>query len=643
MLFRSEKSVTTPEQYPLSLNSLRVACNQTTSREPVVDFDEATVQHALDELRDLELVTRNKAPGERAIKFRHRAHEVFDLDSAARAIVCVLMLRGEQSVGELKQRCERLHAFASSTEIETTLAELSNREFVAILARKPGQKESRWKELLSDSTATVTATQPAPDHEATASGTISVGTPSPVAPHGVAAKTMVIRNPATGREIRSVEVADEVEIAAKLKRARSGQRAWAARSYAQRAEAVDRWRQLIDEHAEACAQIMTSETGKAITHSRNELNAVGERFTYYIDHCEAVIEPQIVRLEADLEERITFEPRGVVAHISAWNYPYFVGLNSLVPALLTGNAVLYKPSELATMTGLQLVDLAHRAGIPSDVLQCVTGGGATGAALVTSGVDVIGFTGSFPTGRAIARAAAERLVPVQLELGGKDAAYVCDDVDIAITAASVAEGALYHAGQSCCAIERVYVHERIWESFVTAFVAAAAHWQPGDPLDDSTNMGALAREQQPALLAAQVSDAIAKGGRVLLGGTSPVGPGNWFAATVIVDVDHTAAVLREESFGPIIALVRVANDEAALVQFHDTEFGLTGSIFTRDRERAERFLGRLDVGTVYWNCSDRTTTRLPWAGRRQSGLGVSMGVAGIKAFVHEKSWHCRPA
>ncbi len=633
--------MTTPDQYPLSLNAVRVACNQTTNREPVVDLTEATVQHALDELRELELVTRNKAAGERAIKFRHRAHEVFDLDRPAQAVVCVLMLRGEQTVGELKQRCERLHGFSSTQDVEVVLDDLARREFVVMLARRPGHKENRWKELLSD-TAESAGSGPSAGQRAVPKVPAVATVPIVVATHAQVSKTMSIRNPATGEEIRTVEVADEVEIAAKLKRARSAQPAWAGRSYEQRAATVARWRDQIAEHAETSAQIMTAETGKAIAHSRNELNAVGERIDYYLDHCAGVVEPQKVRIEADLEERITYEPRGVVAHISAWNYPYFVGLNSLVPALLTGNTVLYKPSELATMTGLHIVDLAHRSGIPADVLQCVTGGGATGAALVTSGVDLVGFTGSYPTGRAIAKAAADRLVPVQLELGGKDAAYVCDDVDVDAVAPAVVEGALYHAGQSCCAIERVYVHEHIWEQFLAAFVAAAATWIPGDPLDSATNMGALARAEQPALLAAQVEDAVSKGGRVLLGGQRPDGPGNWFPVTVIVDVDHTAAVMREESFGPIIALMRVADDDAALAHFHDSEFGLTGSIFTRERVRAERFLSRLDVGTVYWNCSDRTTTRLPWAGRRHSGLGVSMGTAGIKAFVHEKSWHARP-
>ncbi len=648
-----EKAITTPDQYPLSLNSLRLACNQSTNRDPVVDYDDATVQHALDGLRDRGLASRNKAPGERAIKFRHHANQVLELSDAHAALIGVLLLRGAQTPGELKQRCERIHSFATTAEVEGGLAALVEREMVVVQPRRPGQKERRWIDLVTahDGSALIgleaegvserAAHDPAQSlHRGSHSGVAAASVIHAAA--STAPKTMTIVNPASGVTIRTVEIHNETEIAAKLKRARRAQRDWAARAYEDRAAAVSRWRDLIVANAEACAQITTQETGKAIAQSRNELNAVSERMSYFIDNAHTVLVADTVTIEADLEEHTTYEPRGVVAHISAWNYPYFVGLNSLVPALLTGNAVLYKPSELATLTGLKLVDLAHAAGIPADVLQCVTGAAATGAALVTSGVDLVGFTGSFATGRAIARVAAERLIPLQLELGGKDAAYVCDDVDIEAAAEAVAGGAFYNAGQSCCAVERVYVHERIWEPFVAAFVRSAEQWQLGDPSDDDTTLGALARPQQAALLAQQISDATEKGARVLLGGEAPNQPGNWFPATVVVDVDHSMAIMREESFGPIIGLMRVVDDVAAVERFGESEYGLTGSIMTQDRDRAERFLRQIDVGTVYWNCNDRTTPRLPWAGRRHSGLGVSMGLAGIKAFVHEKSWHLRP-
>ncbi len=634
-----EKAKTTPDAYPLSLNSLRVACNQSTNRDPVVSYDDATVQAALDGLRELQLATRSKAPGERAIKFKHRADETLVLNDRQYALICVLMLRGAQTPGELKQRTERINTFDGVDDVQATLDELGERQMVTMLERRPGQKEHRWIQLLCapeesdsrsevvvsfDSAPTVTR-EPRPSHAPT-----------------VADKTMAIINPATGDTIRTVEVADDVEIAAKLKRARVTQKTWAARDLAERIAIMQLWKALIADNLEACAQVVTAETGKAIAHSRNELSAIGERIDYYCDHVASVIEPVVIDASPTLEERISYEPRGVVAHISAWNYPYFVGLNSIVPALLTGNAVMYKPSELATMTGLQLVDFAHRAGVPADAFQCVVGKGPTGAALVESGVDLVCFTGSFGTGRAIAKAAADRLIPVQLELGGKDAVYVADDVDVDAVAASVIEGVMYNAGQSCCAIERVYVHARIWEPFVAAMRDAAGEWRPGDPQRDTTNMGALARAEQPAMLQAQVDDAVAKGARVLIGGELLQRSGNWYPATVVVDATHNMMLMREESFGPVIGVARVRDDDHAQELFDDTEFGLTGSIFTKDRARAEAFLGSVDTGTVYWNCSDRTAVRLPWAGRRHSGLGVSMSTAGMRAFVQEKAWHCRP-
>jgi acyl-CoA reductase-like NAD-dependent aldehyde dehydrogenase len=312
-----------------------------------------------------------------------------------------------------------------------------------------------------------------------------------------------------------------------------------------------------------------------------------------------------------------------------------------VPALLTGNAVLYKPSEHATLTGLAIVDALHRAGVPFDVLHAVPGAGPTGAALVNADVDLVCFTGSHATGAKVAVAAAQRLSRAQLELGGKDPAYVCDDVDVDDTAIAVAEGLFYNAGQSCCAIERLYVHERVWQPFLDALVAIVESYTVGDPTDPATDLGPLARAEQIGVLEQELIDARGKGARVVVGGSHIDRPGNWFEPTIVVDVDHHMALMREESFGPVIGVQKVSGDDEAVRLMDDTVYGLTAAVFTPDRERATRILERLDTGSVYWNCSDRTSVCLPWAGRRRSGLGVSMGEAGIKAFVREKAWHLR--
>jgi acyl-CoA reductase-like NAD-dependent aldehyde dehydrogenase len=272
-------------------------------------------------------------------------------------------------------------------------------------------------------------------------------------------------------------------------------------------------------------------------------------------------------------------------------------------------------------------------------MQTVVGGGGTGAALVVADIDMVCFTGSYATGLKVAAAAADRLLRVQLELGGKDAAYVCDDVDVEDAALAVAEGAFYNAGQSCSAIERVFVHEAIWDRFVDALVEVVGAYRVGDPSEDATELGPVARAAQLDLLDEQLVDAVANGGRVLCGGKRVDRDGNWYEPTVVVDAGVRSALMRDESFGPVIGVARVASDDEACRLMNDTEFGLGASVFAREQARAEKILAGLDVGNAYWNTSDRSSVRLPWAGRRHSGTGVSMSESGVRQFVKEKAWH----
>jgi acyl-CoA reductase-like NAD-dependent aldehyde dehydrogenase len=637
-----EKSVTTPDAYPLSLNALLAACNQSTNRDPVVRYDEATIERALERLRELELSRRVRGAGQRVVKHRHVADEGLGINQAELAVLGVLLLRGPQTPGELKSRTERWHRFGALEHVEQALVGLAGRGLAERQDRLPGQKEARWVERLTatDVSGTTESREPAPasvDDGAADGATTSAGMrPATGAP---LQHSLEIRNPATGAVVRSVAVTENGEIDRKLARARRAQPAWAAQPYATRSAVLLAFADLLAAEAEECAQLTTRELGKPIRQSRNEIRAVGERILWNVDHAEQVVASRTVTEDDGLVERVTYEPVGVVAHVSAWNYPYFVGLNSIVPALLTGNAVLYKPSEHATLTGLRLVDLLHRAGVPVDVVQAVVGGRPTGAALVASPVDMICFTGSYATGRRVALVAAERLVRVQLELGGKDAAYVCDDVDAEAAAVAVAEGAFYNCGQSCSATERVYVHEGVWDRFVAAFVEVAQSYTVGDPADERTDVGPLTRAEQIGVLEAQIADAVARGARVLCGGTRLDPPGNWFAPTVLVDADERMTVMREESFGPVIGLQRVGSDDEAVARMADTDYGLGAAVFCADEGRATRILERLDVGNAYWNTADRSCVRLPWAGRRHSGLGVSMSEAGVRSFVREKSWH----
>ncbi|MEO8536481.1 MAG: aldehyde dehydrogenase family protein [Betaproteobacteria bacterium] len=452
-----------------------------------------------------------------------------------------------------------------------------------------------------------------------------------------------ITNPATGGLILRVAADGTREVAARYAAARAAQPRWAATPIRKRIAAIARFRELVVERTEALAFTLTQEVGKPMAQSRNELKGLLARLDFFIDESARALRED--RVYADpaqkLDERVTHEPLGVVANISAWNYPYFVGSNVFVPALVAGNAVLYKASEFATLTGRHIADLLHAAGVPDDVFVPVVGGGATGAALLRQPVDGVFFTGSYATGSKIAASAARRMIKVQLELGGKDPVYVCDDVDVAATAAAVADGAFYNTGQSCCSVERIYVHESIYASFVDAFVTTVKGFRVGDPTDPATYIGPLTRRAQLDVLKRQVVDAKRKGAKLLVGGQAIARKGNWFAPTVLADVDHSMLVMRDESFGPIVGIQAVADDDAAVELMNDTSYGLTAGAYTHDVARARRLLSRVRAGSVYWNCCDRVSPRLPWSGVGHSGIGLTLSTMGIQTFTRPKAWHLR--
>ena len=454
-------------------------------------------------------------------------------------------------------------------------------------------------------------------------------------------KTLAIVNPATGAALAELRADDAPSVAAKAARARAAQPAWAARPLAERKAIVARFRERVAVELETLARTLTSEVGKPIAQSRNELNGFLGRIDFFLAEVEASTGGAEVYADAAMTERIGHEPLGVVANISAWNYPYFVGGNVFVPALLTGNAVLYKPSEFATLTGLQIARLLHASGVPEDVFVVLVGGGEVGAALVEQAVDGVFFTGSAATGAKIAAAVGPRMIRLQLELGGKDPTYVAEDADPKAAAESLADGAMYNTGQSCCSVERIYVHERIHDAFVDAFLATVAGFRVGDPAEEGTYIGAITRAPQLEVLEAQVADAVAKGGHVRAGGKRIDKAGQWFEPTVVTEANHDMLLMREESFGPVIGIQKVKGDDEAVALMNDTRYGLTAGVYTRDRARAERLLARVHAGSVYWNCCDRVSPRLPWSGVGDSGIGVTLSTYGIQTFTRLKAWHLK--
>ena len=454
---------------------------------------------------------------------------------------------------------------------------------------------------------------------------------------------LAVHSPADGQQIAELPAHDAQAVAQQAARARAAQPAWAQRPLAERLACIGRFRAGVVRDLEPLARVMTRETGKPIAMSRNELNGLLARIDFFLARTEGAIAIEDVFDEGGVRERIQHVPLGVVGNISAWNYPWFVGCNVVLPALLTGNAVLYKPSEYAAMTGLEMARLLHEAGVPHDVFVPLVGGGDTGAALLAQRIDGLFFTGSHATGARIAQAVGSRFLRLQLELGGKDPTYVCEDADPVAAAQSLADGAMYNTGQSCCSVERIYVHQAIHDAFVEAFVATVRGFKVGDPLAEDTYIGPLTRAPQLAVLDEQVADARMRGATLHLGGERLPGPGHWYAPTVFSGATHEMLLMREESFGPVIGIQKVAGDAEAVRLMNDTRYGLTAGVYTRDEARAQALLSQVNAGSVYWNCCDRVSPRLPWSGVGDSGVGLTLSTYGIQAFTRPKAWHLRRA
>jgi acyl-CoA reductase-like NAD-dependent aldehyde dehydrogenase len=453
---------------------------------------------------------------------------------------------------------------------------------------------------------------------------------------------MKIINPATEELIREIAEDDQTTIAKKYKQLQNGQPTWWAFTVQERIQCIERFYALLDEQKDELAKTLTSEIGKPLQQSYNELKGARNRIKFFIDNSAKWLGDEWITTEGTTKEKISYEPLGVIANISAWNYPYLVGVNVFIPALVGGNAVFYKPSEYATLTGLAIQQLLYQSGVPENCFQVAVGKGDVGEYLLQLPLNGYFFTGSYRTGKYIAERVASKLVPCQLELGGKDPLYVMDDVaDIDQVAAAVLEGVVYNNGQSCCAVERIYVHEKIYEPFVKAYTEQANKMVVGDPLDPATEIGPLSRKEQKEFLVAQIEDAKDKGASIAAGGNIISRKGYFIEPTVLVNVDHRMKIMKEESFGPVTGIQKVKDDNEALQLMQDTEYGLTAAIYSQSFERAETLMKQINTGTVYWNCCDRVSASLPWSGRKHSGLGATLSYQGIRAFVQPKAYHLR--
>jgi len=453
---------------------------------------------------------------------------------------------------------------------------------------------------------------------------------------------MQIINPATEEIIKNIPEDDEKSILKKFTELKLGQAAWSRVPLESRVKVLQKFAELLKNNIESLALVLTSEVGKPLQQSRNEINGACARTQWLTENANEYLSEETMVQQPELKEKIVYEPLGVIANISAWNYPYLVGVNVFVPALLAGNAVMYKPSEYSSLTGLEIEKLLKQAGVPANVFHVAVGARAVGEILLNTSFDGYFFTGSYKTGKYIYEKVAPKMVPCQCELGGKDPLYVADDVvDIKSVAAGTADGAFYNNGQSCCAVERIYVQEKIYDTYVDEFVKEVKTWKMGKPTDDGIYFGPLSRKEQINFLKQQVDEAVQKGAKVLMGGKPVSGKGFYFEPTVLVNVDHTMNLMREESFGPLIGIMKVKNDDEAVALMNDTEYGLTASVYSSDQQRAEKILQQLNSGTGYWNCCDRVSAAVPWSGRKHSGFGATLSHVGLRAFTKLKAYHLK--
>ncbi len=453
---------------------------------------------------------------------------------------------------------------------------------------------------------------------------------------------MEIINPATEEVIINLPTDNEDSIIEKYNLLLEAQPTWDAVPLEERIQIIRGFADLLKKNIESLAAILTSEVGKPIQQSRNEINGACNRVIWLADHAQKYLSEEVMTQSKDLTEKIVYEPLGVICNISAWNFPYNVGVNVFVPALLAGNAVMYKPSEYSTLTGLEIEKYLKQAGVPADVFHVAVGTGEVGSILLDMPFDGYFFTGSYKTGQYIYERVAPKMVPCQLELGGKDPVYIADDVEsIKSVAAGTADGAFYNNGQSCCAVERIYVHEKVYDAYVKEFVDEVKSWKTGLPTEEGVYLSVVSRKPQVEFIDEQVKEAVELGAKVLTGGKKKEGKGYGYEATVLVDVNHEMSIMKDESFGPVIGIMKVKDDEEALKLMQDTEYGLTAAVYSKTWERAKKILAEINSGTGYWNCCDRVSAPVPWSGRNHSGFGSTLSHMGIRAFTKPKAYQLR--
>jgi len=449
-------------------------------------------------------------------------------------------------------------------------------------------------------------------------------------------------NPATEEVFRTIDPTSESELASILTDMRAAQQRWRDVPVEDRAHVCRGFVETFRSMKEPVALNLTRQMGKPLRQARNEVETMLQRAETMIRLAPAALRDDSLPGKEGFRRFIRHEPLGIVLDIPAWNYPLLIAVNVVVPALLSGNAVLIKHARLTPLCGDAFVEAFRQAGLPTGLLASIHVSHEVIRRLIdTRSIDFVSFTGSVEGGRQVYQWASASLLDMGLELGGKDPAFVCEDANFTFAVENTVDGAFYNAGQSCCAVERIYVMRPVYARFVDAYVAEVEKYVVGDPENEATTVGPLAQPKTVDLMEAQVRDAVSKGARVLTGGSRPQHRGYYFQPTVLVDVHHGMSVMMEESFGPIIGIMPVDTEDEAVRLMNDSPYGLTASIWTEDASRGERLAGRVAAGTVFVNRCDYLDPELAWTGIKDSGHGCTLSHLGFLSLTRPKSFHIR--
>jgi acyl-CoA reductase-like NAD-dependent aldehyde dehydrogenase len=459
------------------------------------------------------------------------------------------------------------------------------------------------------------------------------------------ASTASIISPVDGSVYATRNYASGTHLADVVATARSAQRAWAEVSVEARGVICRRAVDAMNAMHERIVTELAWQMGRPVRYGAGELRGFAERANYMIDIAPVSLATVTVPDKPGFERCIERVPLGIVFVVAPWNYPFLTAVNSIVPALLAGNAVILKHATQTMLVGERFQDAFDAAGLPSGLFtNLVLSHEASSALLASGGVDQVNFTGSVEGGRQIERSAAGTFTGIGLELGGKDPAYVRADADLAHAVENVVDGAFFNSGQSCCGIERIYVDSRVYDEFVERAVALTGTYVLGSPLEQTTTLGPMVRGSAADTIRAQVNAAIVSGARPMLNAAS-FGDGGvgspYLAPQILVDVDHSMAVMTEESFGPIVGIMRVSSDDQAIDLMNDSPYGLSASIWTADLDDARAIGKRVDTGTVFMNRADYLDPALAWTGVKDTGRGITLSALGFETLTRPKSFHLR--